>query len=153
MRIILIIIFSLASLTMFGQREKHEGRHGNQGNKMSHEQVESLKIAFLTKKLDLSPAEAQGFWPIYNEYSDKKHELRSTRKERHKILDMDEAQADELIDKYLGDKQRELDLDKTYVEKFKEVLPSQKVIMIFALDRKFKEEMLKDVRRRLNENN
>lgn len=149
MRIILITILLLTSLTIFSQEERQGKRHG----KMTHEQIESLKIAYLTKKLDLSPKEAQGFWPIYNEFSDKKHELRSTRRERSDVPNMDEDQANELIDKYLADKQKELDLEKTYIEMFKEVLPSQKVIMVFASDRKFKEEMLKDVRRRLNENN
>ena len=153
MRIILVTILSLACLTVFGQRDDHEGRQGNHPRKMSHEQLESLKIAFLTKKLDLSPEEAQGFWPVYNEYSEKKREFRSRKKERQNIQDLDEAQANEMIEKILNDKQKELDLDKTYVARFKEVLPAQKVIMVFALERKFKDEMLKDVRRRLNENN
>lgn len=33
------------------------------------EQIMSQKIAFFTKELDLSTAEAEKFWPVYNEYS------------------------------------------------------------------------------------
>ena len=29
------------------------------------EKLESMKIAFFTKKLDLSPEEAQVFWPVW----------------------------------------------------------------------------------------
>lgn len=155
MRIILITILLFTTATLFGQdvKENHHGRHHDHKHKMSHEQVESLKIAYLTKKLDLSPKEAQGFWPIYNEYSNKKRELRSSRKERHNnnIENLDEAEANALIEKHLSDKQKELDLDKSYVDQFKQVLPAKKVIMIFSLERKFKEEMLRDVKRRLNE--
>ena len=35
------------------------------------EKIESLKIAFITKRLDLTSKEAQQFWPLYNEYNDK----------------------------------------------------------------------------------
>ena len=32
--------------------------------------LEALKIAYITKRLDLSPEEAQKFWPIYNQYAE-----------------------------------------------------------------------------------
>jgi hypothetical protein len=31
--------------------------------------LEALKIAYITNKLNLSPEEAQKFWPIYNQYA------------------------------------------------------------------------------------
>jgi Spy/CpxP family protein refolding chaperone len=40
--------------------------------------IESLKIAFLTKQLDLTPDEAQKFWPVYNQYT---IELKKMRKD------------------------------------------------------------------------
>ena len=43
------------------------------------ENIEAMKIGFLTKKLDLTPEEAQKFWPVYNQYSDKMKELRKRR--------------------------------------------------------------------------
>jgi len=38
--------------------------------------LEALKIGYLTRKLNLSPEEAQRFWPIYNQYSE---EIRQAR--------------------------------------------------------------------------
>jgi hypothetical protein len=32
------------------------------------EQFKSQKIAFITEKLNLTPKEAQAFWPVYNQY-------------------------------------------------------------------------------------
>ena len=118
---------------------------------MSSEKLESLKIAFFTKELDLTPKEAQNFWPIYNEYSAKKKELREKRKQRPDLSDVSEEEALALIDVFLNHKQNELDLDRNYTEQFKKVLPAQKVMMTFMLERKFKEEVLKDVRRRLKD--
>lgn len=36
--------------------------------KTSSEKIQSLKIAFITERLQLTSSEAQKFWPIYNDY-------------------------------------------------------------------------------------
>ena len=51
----------------------HAQPEGNNENAL-----ESLKIAFLTKQLNLTPEEAQKFWPVYNQYT---QELRKMRRE------------------------------------------------------------------------
>ncbi|MFM1971450.1 MAG: hypothetical protein RL185_132 [Bacteroidota bacterium] len=44
-------------------------------------QLESFKIQFITKKLDLTPAEAEKFWPVYNEQRDASHKVMQEKKE------------------------------------------------------------------------
>lgn len=44
-------------------------------------QLESFRIHFITKKLDLSPAEAEKFWPVYNEQRAASHKLMQEKKE------------------------------------------------------------------------
>lgn len=60
------------------RRGSHDGQHARQakpGQKSvkkgapDFNQIMSQKIAFFTKELDLSTAEAEMFWPVYNEYS------------------------------------------------------------------------------------
>jgi len=51
---------------------------------MSKEQrarLESFRIQFITKKLDLTPAEAEKFWPVYNEQKEASRNLMQTAKE------------------------------------------------------------------------
>ena len=38
------------------------------------ERMQSEKIAFITAELDLTPEEAQTFWPVYNQIEQKKHQ-------------------------------------------------------------------------------
>ena len=33
-----------------------------------YQRIEAIKVAFITKKLDLTTEEAQKFWPVYNNY-------------------------------------------------------------------------------------
>ena len=41
------------------------------------ERIESMRIAYITDRLDLSPTESQQFWPLYNELQDKKRALKN----------------------------------------------------------------------------
>ena len=42
--------------------------------------MQALKIAFITQRLDLTSAEAEKFWPIYNEYEVEINNLRISNK-------------------------------------------------------------------------
>lgn len=50
-------------------------------NKVQRERLESFRIQFITKKLDLTPAEAEKFWPLYNEQKEASLNLMQTAKE------------------------------------------------------------------------
>ena len=50
-------------------------------NKVQRERLESFRIQFITKKLDLTPAEAEKFWPVYNEQKEASRNLMQTAKE------------------------------------------------------------------------
>jgi len=39
------------------------------------EKLNAYKIAFFTKKMDLSSQEAEKFWPLYNEFQDKRSRI------------------------------------------------------------------------------
>jgi hypothetical protein len=41
-----------------------------------NEKLTAYKIAFFTQRLDLTPAEAEKFWPVYNDYSARKPSCR-----------------------------------------------------------------------------
>lgn len=107
------------------------------------ENIESMKIAFITKKLDLTPQEAQQFWPVYNQYNDKAKELRKKRRQdnREARLNFDELtdkEVEQVINNDMACRQKELDLQKEYHEKFKAVLPIKKVAKLYAAEEQFK---------------
>jgi len=52
--------------------------------KKNKEKIKALKIAYFTDNLNLTEKEAQQFWPIYNSYDDKNHELRVKGKNKIK---------------------------------------------------------------------
>ena len=111
------------------------------------EKIESKKIAYLSDKLDLSPEEAQVFWPLYNEYNDELRVTRSHRK-KEKRDELTDAEADVLLDHYLNSQQSEIDIKRKYVDKFKAVIGSTKTLRLWRSERQFKEDILKQVKNR-----
>src|SRR5689334_16056018 len=96
------------------------------------ETVEAIKIAYFTKKLNLSPEEAQKFWPIYNLYFD---EIRQVR-QQHK--DLDEVDMEEKI----------VNIRKKYKDEFAKALPEEKVNQFFRVDKEFTMFLRKELQER-----
>lgn len=114
---------------------------------MDDEKVEALRIAFLTKYLDLSTDEAQKFWPVYNQMRaelkivmDKEMSLRSGKS----INDMKDDELVKLINAHFENEQGMLDIKRKYAEEFKKVLPLRKVAMLADAENEFKREVLKN---------
>lgn len=112
------------------------------------ERVQALKVAFITKALSLTPDEAEKFWPIYNEYSDKRDVVRKQLQEnRKKVKEQSETLTPEelmkLADEEMSLRQQDLDLQKEMHEKLKKVLPAKKLALLYVAEEDFKKELLK----------
>lgn len=113
------------------------------------EEIESLKIAYFTQKLDLSPDEAKVFWPIYNEMQREQNDLRKERMQKmisfrktNEIDNLTDAQVQSLITSEFDFKQRDLNLDKKYYSKLKSSLPIKVVGKFYRAQEGFKRELL-----------
>ncbi|MBU3663868.1 MAG: hypothetical protein FGM41_11830 [Bacteroidetes bacterium] len=140
--IIIAIAFGLANFTK-AQNPRADKK----------EKIESLKVAFITEKLDLSVEEAQKFWPVYNKYT---AELEKSRKDFRgqmvgelKNLDqMSNAEADKALRDMIEFRSKELDITKQYTNEFKKVIGPQKAVKLFVAEQEFKKELLKMLRQK-----
>ncbi len=142
------ILLTISILFLFnisyGQEMMPKGPRGKQI-------IEQEKIPFFTRRLNLTPEEAKAFWPLYDEYSKKKHDLMKQRREiGHSIMINDstqnEEEAENLNKSYFKLETTELDLKKAYNQKFKEVLPVQKVNKLYFVEHQFRIYLLKKLR-------
>ena len=72
-KLIFISFITFFSFVVLSAQEKH-----GPGPEI-FEKIKAEKISFFTSKLDLTPAEAQAFWPVYNEYEKKKFDIQPIR--------------------------------------------------------------------------
>jgi len=111
-------------------------------NNSVKEKIEAEKIAFITKKMDLTPQESQSFWPVYNQY---RKELEATRQDKKDLLHdakknydkMTDAEIEKAILESFQMEQHELDLKKKYYSKFKKAISSRKIVKLYRAERQW----------------
>ncbi|NEU07765.1 hypothetical protein GZH53_05530 [Flavihumibacter sp. R14] len=116
-----------------------------QDKSQRYEQIESLKVAYITQKLDLSTSEAEKFWPVYNNYQ---QELRVIYKQRREARAKQKADPNNKLDNELDFESRILNIRKKYKDEFSKVLPPDKVLSYFNAEREFREQMIKELKDR-----
>lgn len=111
--------------------------------------INTKRIGYFTDKLDLTSAEAEKFWPVYNAYIKEMDELRDARKKNRaatllNLETMTDKQVADNIDEEVNNRQKEVDLLKKYVPQYKTVLPIKKVAILMKAEEEFKVWILKE---------
>ena len=116
--------------------------------KQDWEKIKSLKVAFITEKLNLTPKEAQSFWPIYNEHQAKKEGF--YREDRFEIgseikkLDaLSDTEAEELLVRMQRLEGEKYKAEKSYIEKVSKTISAKKTILLMRSEEDFKRQLLK----------
>jgi Spy/CpxP family protein refolding chaperone len=111
-----------------------------------NEKLETARIGMITNRLDLSPEQATVFWPIYNEYENKKKaikkELRMHLSESRSVAANDDKIKIEL-NEMLALRQKEVDLEKEYLPKFMKVVKPRQVSELYRTEQMFKQMLLR----------
>ncbi|MEO5642506.1 MAG: hypothetical protein ABIQ40_14140 [Bacteroidia bacterium] len=112
------------------------------------ERVQALKVAFITKALNLSSSEAEKFWPIYNEYQDKRETVRNQLQADYKIIreQADKLSGEELTrlaNEEVALKAKDAQLVSEMHEKLKKVLPPKKLAQLYVAEEDFKKELIR----------
>lgn len=143
-----IILAALFSTTIIAQATD-EGLDRSERQEKMQSRIESKKIAFITQKLDLTPTEAQQFWPLYNEYQAKMKDFRQQHKPKLRGEDLSENEANAFLNDLFNREQNELDLKKEYFNKMKTAVSAKKVAKLYMLEKKFRDEILANIRTRM----
>ncbi len=117
------------------------------------ERIETQRIAFITDKVNLTREEAQKFWPIYNDYRDHAKQLRERKVPSKSLIDMDDDEALEHIEKQLAIEREELQLKEELMQDLKTVISPRKILRFINAERKFKERLLQMMNQRRRQSN
>jgi len=152
-----IMLAALSLLMGLSLSAQHNGnwQKSNQQYKYSKEDMQKFRenamsrirsehIAYLTAELDLSPEEAQAFWPVYNkaaeeqraehmEFADAKRALKSAVKEGKSEKDVREA-----LNTYLKAKASQHDIMGGYQKEFEKILGIEKTAKLYLAEDSFR---------------
>jgi len=114
--------------------------------------IETEKVGYLTKELDLSVEEAQKFWPVYNEAQTKRDKLyiekRKLMKQIHKNIDsMSDDEIKSSLDRVLAIDVELSQLKLNYHKKYEKILNPRKTAKLYQAEREFRKTLLRDIRK------
>ena len=120
------------------------------------DRIKAFKRAHITNALDLSSAEAEKFWPVYNAHEKKMEALR--KKERMEVFqivkggldDITDNEANLIIEKSLGFKEKEMEHAKDFIVALRKVIPPKKILKLHRAEEEFKRILLERMKNRKN---
>ena len=137
--LILLTFFSVSSA--YAQRRSEEEMR----------KIQDAKVAIITNRLSLTPEQSAGFWPVYNEYSQKRRDIHRSQR---KIINDKKAEGktdDQVLNnlKEVQDlRQQELDLDKEYQNRFLKVISANQVIELYKAERTFNDMLIQRLKQK-----
>jgi len=140
---LLTLILCVISFNGFSQRRFEEKK----------EKIKSLKIAYITNELNLTPDEATKFWPLFNAFETRQSEIR-IQKIKGYLDRMDDDILNRMSDKeanalliQLENTEEDLYTNKKkFLNNLKGVLPPIKIIKLKRAEDNFNKKLLQQYR-------
>ncbi len=118
--------------------------------KYDKEKLKAAKIAFITQRMDITPEQATKFWPLYNEFEEKRGkkvwELRKISHQDEDQLTNEKAQS--LIQQRFLIQQELLDMEKDFTKKVSTILTPVQILELHEVDRDFVRHLYKIQKRK-----
>jgi Spy/CpxP family protein refolding chaperone len=147
--VVLFLGVLLLSASFAGAQPDPDEMDENRRNK-----IETLKRAYISEKLELTVAEAEKFWPIYNEFDAQRETLRKSMRASNKKLKDGTASEKEtlaLIDEVNQKRKDEIDLETKFLKDAMPVLGAKKVMKLTQIQKDFQRELMKRIKERREE--
>ncbi|MCF8238105.1 MAG: Spy/CpxP family protein refolding chaperone [Saprospiraceae bacterium] len=144
------ILISLIVLIVAAVNAQPPGPPGPPGEKnpKMEKRIESMRIAFITKELNLTPSESQAFWPVFNEMKDREKALREQMKPDKPVEELTEQEANTVLDQQMNLMDKEVTLRREYTERFRKILPATKVLKLQHAEGEFRRQLVNEVKER-----
>lgn len=139
---LITVLFLLCSLTFYSQETKKE-------------KIKALKIAYITKDLNLSSSEAEKFWPVYHSFDDKQYQLRMVKMRKVKrdlkskpIENLSDAEANLLLNQIDDLEDEAYQNRKKLMAELRKIITPVKILKLKQAEDDFNKSLLKQYRNR-----
>lgn len=151
--ILMVFIASVLSTSVMAQAEKQkdvpkkegDGTKKDKGNHIDW--FKKFRRDFLTEKVQMSPKEADAFFPLYDELSDKKFKLHwEVAEKMKKVWDENKATEEDynaVLDAKEDALMKEAALEKEYNQKFRKILSAKKMFRLKMAEDEFSRGLMK----------
>ncbi len=113
--------------------------------------IEAAKIALITERLNLTPDQAEKFWPIYNEFFNRQKEVRREYTDMRRTVDpktASEEQNKQLLELGMRVKENQLQLEREYSERLLKVISNRQMVNLRKAEEDFRKILMEKMRQR-----
>ncbi len=154
MKYILLLSISFILLTLNLNAQKRPSEFKNR------DKIRALKTAFITNALDLTPNEAEKFWPVYNAYDkkvtslrfEKRRELRNQIKTREDFNLLNNKDAENILEGFLKIEQDILNAKSTLNKQLLKIISAKKILKLYKAEEDFNRRLLQRLRNKQQQN-
>ncbi|HEY9045581.1 MAG TPA: hypothetical protein VIN08_06775 [Ohtaekwangia sp.] len=142
-----IVVLLLLSAPLFAQDDDVPQEQDPQVK----QKIQAARVAYITDQLGLTPDEAEKFWPVYREFSEKRQQLLKEYRQAKRNPDPNkttEQNDKDLVELGLKVKQQEVNLEKEYSDKLLKVISAQKLRTLPDAEKRFRQMILDQIQRR-----
>ncbi len=120
------------------------------------ERLRAERVAFFTEKLQLTSQEAEKFWPVFNDYDNRKDKLNNEKRTLALYIErnsdnMSQQEITENLNRYMKIQEEEYELGKEFHEKFLAILSPRKVLKLYVAENQFRQHLLERLKEQRRE--
>ena len=147
-----IAMFAASALVLsaFAQAPANQGKPGRgaEFRKQQKERIQAEKIAYITTQLELTPEEAQVFWPVYNKAQAELKEANKAVGEKMKAVKAAikegaaDAEVGKLVKEYTKARGEKKDVMASYADQFIKVVGPVKTAKLYIAEEGFRKQQI-----------
>ena len=145
-RILRCVIALVALTTVSPAQDKAQGDRSQWMN-----ELRQYKRTYFTKELDLTREQQNKFFPLYEEMTRQTTQIDDdVRMMERRIAEADDAtdlEYEKATEAIYDGKVRQAEIEKSYVEKFKDVLSHRQLFLLNSVERKFQRDIIRQHQR------
>jgi len=142
-----ILSLTLAFLLMGNAVSAQDNQR--KGGKDWRDRMKAEKIAFLTDAMDMTSAEAEKFWPVYNKCEAEKREAWTKVMKAYKDLEdamnagkVSKEDFSTLLEKYFKAMDENRGIDEKYSHEYLKILSAEKVARLYIGEENFRKQQI-----------
>ncbi len=151
-KLLFVFLMAFSSGVVFAQQEENVPQDVPQTvDPKVRAKVDAARIGLITNRLGLTPEQAEKFWPIYNEFSQKRMEKRQEFRQAQQQIDPnkpDPNKEKDLVKLGLKLRQDEVDLEKDYSGRIMNVISAQQLLSLRKAEQEFRQLILNQLQQR-----
>lgn len=109
------------------------------------QRVQAMKVAFITQRMNLTPEEAEKFWPLQNEFEAEQRKIRTQYRPGRDLSPLSDAEIEEAILNLFEMEAQITKLKRNYFIRFKRVVPVRKLALYYRAETDFNKRLLQSL--------